>query len=106
MQLPNVISTLIETQNNSNHEAHSECFSETAVVFDEGRNHHGRQEIKDWAAETKAKYNTRVEPLKFGQDGNKAELSVRVTGTFPGSPVEMTYFMEIENDQIQSLRIS
>jgi len=47
MNLPEVVSELVRTQNNLDSVAYANCFSETAVVYDEGKTHHGRKEIED-----------------------------------------------------------
>ena len=43
MNLPKVITDLVEAQNNFDSLAYAECFSETAVVFDEGKTHTGKK---------------------------------------------------------------
>ena len=44
--LPKVIVDLVEAQNNFDSKAYANCFSQTAVVFDEGKTHQGQQEIE------------------------------------------------------------
>ncbi len=41
MNLPTVISELVKAQNNFDSAAYVRCFTETAVVFDEGKTHNG-----------------------------------------------------------------
>ncbi|WP_220472621.1 hypothetical protein [Spirosoma foliorum] len=45
MNLPKVVAELVLAQNNFDSVAYATCFFETAVVFDEGKTHHGRKEI-------------------------------------------------------------
>lgn len=48
MNLPQVIAELVKTQNNFDSVSYAGCFTETAVVFDEGKTHNGRKEIENW----------------------------------------------------------
>lgn len=48
MNLPQVIAGLVVAQNQPDSLAYANCFSETAVVFDEGKKHTGKAEIKNW----------------------------------------------------------
>ena len=81
------------------------CFADDALVHDEGRDHRGLDAIRAWKREADAKYQYVMEPL----DGSVAEKTVRLrarlTGNFPGSPVELTYTFTLANDKIASLEI-
>ncbi|MHA4844774.1 hypothetical protein ACX0G7_11450 [Flavitalea antarctica] len=44
MNLPKVLANLVKAQNDFDSTAYADCFSETAVVFDEGKTHTGRKE--------------------------------------------------------------
>lgn len=44
MNLPKVITELVKTQNSFDSAAYANCFSETAVAFDEGKTHNGKKE--------------------------------------------------------------
>ncbi|HLN95114.1 MAG TPA: hypothetical protein VK183_05705 [Flavobacterium sp.] len=47
-KLPKIVEDLLTAQNNFDSTAYSDCFDETAVVFDEARIHHGKTQIKNW----------------------------------------------------------
>lgn len=53
MNLPPVIMELVKAQNNADRIAYTDCFTETALVFDEGKTHHGKKEIKRWIEKIK-----------------------------------------------------
>jgi len=44
------------SQNNFDSVAYAKCFSETAVVFDEGKTHKGRKQIEQWIADANERY--------------------------------------------------
>lgn len=103
MNLPEVVAELVKTQNNFDSVAYANCFTETAVVFDEGKTHNGRKEIKRWIENANKEYQARMKPLEYS--AIEHTLKTEVSGTFPGSPIKMTYHYEFEDGLIQSLKI-
>ena len=82
------------------------CFSESAVVIDERREHRGRSAITRWKAEATAKYHYTSEPLAVDASGPEVTVTARVTGDFPGSPVELRYRFTLEGASIARLEIT
>jgi ketosteroid isomerase-like protein len=82
------------------------CFSESAVVIDERREHRGRPAITRWRAEATAKYHYTSEPLAVDVSGPEATVTARVTGDFPGSPVTLQYRFTLESASIAKLEIT
>jgi hypothetical protein len=103
MNLPKVVTELIKAQNNFDCTAYANCFSETAVVYDEGKTHKGRKEIENWIEKANKAYQATMKPLEYSEIEHT--LKTEVSGTFPGSPITMTYHYEFENGSIQSLKI-
>lgn len=103
MNLPKVVTDLIKTQNNFDSVAYANCFTETAVVFDEGKTHNGRKEIEKWIDEANKKYQATMTPLEYSE--TEHTLKTEVSGTFPGSPIVMTYLYQFQDGLIQSLKI-
>ena len=81
-------------------------FIENAVVVDERREHHGRQAIGRWKTEATAKYHYTSEPLAVDFSGGDVTVIARVTGEFPGSPIELRYRFTLEGDKIARLEIT
>jgi ketosteroid isomerase-like protein len=82
------------------------CFSEGAVVIDEQREHRGRPAITRWKAAATAKYHYTSEPLAVDDSGPEVTVTARVTGDFPGSPVELQYRFTLEGASIARLEIT
>ena len=82
------------------------CFIANAVVIDERREHQGRQAIARWKTEATAKYHYTSEPLAVNLSGADVTVIARVTGEFPGSPIEMRYRFTLEGDKIARLEIT
>lgn len=83
----------------------SECFTENAVVKDEGQTHKGRTAIKQWKTDTAAKYEYNSEPLVCEQKHGKTVVTSRLTGNFPGSPLNLRFFFKLEGEKIAFLEI-
>ncbi len=106
MNLPKVITELVKTQNSFDSVAYANCFSETAVAFDEGKTHNGRKEIEQWIADANNRYQSIMEPVSFEENGTESILKAEVSGNFPGSPLILSYHLEMASEQIQSLKIT
>jgi ketosteroid isomerase-like protein len=103
MNLPDVITELVKAQNNFDSTAYANCFTETAVVFDEGKTHYGKTEIKNWIDKANKEYQATMKPLEYSEAEHT--LKAEVAGNFPGSPAVLTYYYEFEDGLIQSLKI-
>jgi hypothetical protein len=84
----------------------SQCFTENGVVIDESREHEGRTAIARWKTEATAKYHYTSEPLSVDVAGADVTVIARVTGQFPGSPIELRYRFTLEGNKIASLEIT
>lgn len=86
-------------------EAVSRCFTENAVVKDEGHTYKGRAAIKMWKSDASAKYQYTCESLACEEKDRKTVVTCHLVGNFPGSPVDLRYFFKLEGDMIASLEI-
>ena len=104
MNLPNVIAKLIRAQNNFDSAAYAQCFTETAIVFDEGKIHNGKTEIEKWIDKSNKEYKATMEPLDYNERENI--LSAEISGSFPGSPIILKFHFEITDEKIQQLKVT
>jgi len=86
-------------------EAVSQCFTENAVVKDEGHTYTGRAAIKQWKADASAKYQYTSEQIACERKAGKVIVTSRLTGNFPGSPVNLRFCFGLEGDKIAALEI-
>ena len=105
IQLPQPIAAYFAADTSDANEV-ARCFSERAVVIDERREHRGRPAITRWKAEATAKYHYTSEPLAVDVSGPEATVTARVTGDFPGSPVDLRYRFTLEGATIARLEIT
>ncbi|MFP3591558.1 nuclear transport factor 2 family protein [Chryseobacterium sp. SIMBA_038] len=106
MDLPIILKNLLKAQENFDSISYSECFSDNAQVFDEGKTHKGKEEIKDWNEKTNEEYKTKLEVIDVFNEDKMTVLTTMGSGNFDGSPIILKYNFEIENDKISSLKIT
>lgn len=105
VNLPRIIQEYLDASNAHDVKAILSCFSDDALVHDEGKEFHGKKLIEDWVVKTIGKYEFQFKPLSLKTDDAKVVVSIEVSGTFPGSPVSPDYRFIIESDKIRSLAI-
>src|ERR1700730_18344444 len=93
------------TANKGDSEAVARCFTENAIVKDEGHTYNGLAAIKKWKSETSTKFTYTSEPFASEQKDGKTVITSRLIGNFPGSPVDLRFFFALEGDKIASLEI-
>ena len=103
--LPKPIAAYVSAENTGDTTLFDECFVADAIVRDESETHKGLAAIKAWKAETKRKYQHTVDPLRIAERDGKFIVTNRLTGNFPGSPIELDFVFAIQGDKIVSLEI-
>jgi hypothetical protein len=86
-------------------EAVARCFTQQAVVKDEGQTHCGREAIKAWKTAASAKYAYTSAPFAVEQKDGRYIITSRLTGNFPGSPLDLRYLFRLERGKIAHLEI-
>jgi hypothetical protein len=104
LDLPKPIAAYF-TADKGDSDAVSRCFMETAVVHDEGHTYRGRAAIRQWKADASTKYQYTSEPFACELKDGKFVVTSRLTGNFPGSPVNLRFFFGLDGDKIASLEI-
>ena len=87
-------------------EAVARCFTERAVVEDEGQSHSGHAAIKAWKTAASGKYSYTSEPFSQAQEEGRTIVKTRLTGNFPGSPVDLQFVFRLERGKIAHLEIT
>jgi ketosteroid isomerase-like protein len=106
MELPKLVTQFVETQNNHDSKAYVECFTESAIVHDEGKTHNGKVEIQQWIEHANEAYQSSMKPLDYEESGSNGVLTAEVSGTFPGSPIVLQFHLGLKNDLIDSLKVT
>lgn len=87
-------------------DAVARCFIERAVVEDEGRSHCGHAAIEAWKTAASRKYSYTAEPFAQEQKEGRIVVKTRLTGNFPGSPVDLQFVFRLERGKIAHLEIT
>jgi len=77
----------------------------TALSTTKGRDYRGRDAIRQWKQAADEKYRYVLQMVNAQTHGNEATVRARLTGEFPGSPVELDHIFKLSNNKIASLEI-
>lgn len=102
---PQVLSDYFAAANDGRTDDAAACFAADALVHDESHDHRGREVIRAWIAETTLKYQPKVAVGEIRTEGGAFVVSAAVSGTFPGSPVQLEYTFTVSGAEISTLSI-
>lgn len=119
LDVPTVISTYLAAKLGSEVDTILDCFTDDALVHDEGKDHLGRVAIRAWLGELASKYTLTYRVLGAHRwpataataaptttaPTTAAALRVEVAGNFPGSPVVLHQHFSLAGDRIAALTI-
>lgn len=105
IELPKPIADYFAADKGLNAEAIAACFTQTAVVKDEGNTYAGRDAIRRWKDESSSKYTYTVEPSSIADEDGRTVVTSHLVGDFPGSPTDLRYFFVLDGDKIGELEI-
>lgn len=105
IELPDAIAAYFAADKTRNAQHLVQCFTETAIVTDEGEAHRGRDAIQAWKATSSTKYSYTVEPFRIAADGGRLVVTSHLEGDFPGSPVDLRYIFVMDGGKIATLEI-
>lgn len=103
---PDVIARYFNFANTGQVEEASRCFSAIAVVVDEEKTHSGIGAIRRWIGEATGKYHPQVEMIRVEENDGTFVITGRVSGDFPGSPLDLEFRFILADDGISKLHIS
>ena len=105
LKLPEPIAAYFAATNTHNFDAMLAPFAEAATVKDEGQERRGLAAIREWMEETARKYRFTVAVTNVTEANGKPVVTGRVSGTFPGSPVDLRYCFTLAGEKIIRLEI-
>jgi len=105
LDAPEPIAAYLAAEEAKDADALSRCFTEDGTVHDEGQDYYGRDSIRQWKQAADAKYRYVLQTVNVQTFGDLVTVRARLTGEFPGSPVELDHIFKLSNDKIASLEI-
>ena len=103
LTLPEPIAAYFAAEHNP--EALARCFTAQAVMKDDGHTYTGVDAIKAFMAEASAKYSATTVPFALEREDGFQIIKAKVTGNFPGSPIDLSYRFRLERGLIAALEI-
>ena len=104
-QIPEIIETYFRASNADDIGGLVSCFSTDAAVIDENETHRGAAAIKAWSVNVRKKYEFKTEVLRVIENPGAVVVTAKLSGTFPGSPVDLDFKFTLKGNQISSLEI-
>jgi len=105
-ELPEVLTSLVNSQNAKDSATFVLCFSEDAKVHDEGHTYSGKKEIRTWNEETTKRYDTYIKAQEYEVKVAAHVVTFQVSGKFDGSPIDLKYDFKISGSLITALTIT
>ena len=104
LTLPEPIATYFASEHNP--EALARCFKADAILKDDGHTYEGVDAITAFLAAASARYNATTVPFDVKDNDGFHIVRAKVTGNFPGSPVNLSYRFGLDRGLIDSLEIN
>ncbi len=104
--LPHPIAGYFRADRSGDATAVAAHFTDDATVHDENHHYTGREAIQAWKAQAAGQYSYIVDPYAVTEDGDRTVVTAHVSGTFPGSPVDLSYRFALVGDCIAALEIT
>jgi uncharacterized protein (TIGR02246 family) len=105
-QLPALISSYLVAHRARDLDAAAGCYTEDAVVVDEGRICRGPQQIRDWLATAASEYTYTVELTAARRVDDDHYVAVHhLEGDFPGGVADLQFKFTLREGRISALTI-
>jgi ketosteroid isomerase-like protein len=104
-KLPQAITNYLQASNAHSPDGVVGAFTDDALVIDENREYRGSAAIRAWSEAALSKYKPHAELTDATEAGDKIVVTAKVSGTFPGSPVQLRFVFTLEGDKIGALLI-
>ncbi len=106
VKMPKSIEAYFNADRDGGPDAVAALFTADGVVKDEGKTHVGQDAIRKWKAGASQSYAYTAEPFFIATENGKTQVTSRVVGDFPGSPVDLRYFFVLAANKIAELEIT
>lgn len=105
LNLPDPIAAYFHADKRDGH-AVARCFTNQGRVTDEGQTYVGPSAIEAWKTAASTRFSYSADPVSLEKTDRTYVVTSRVTGTFPGSPVDLRFIFSLDRGKIASLEIS
>jgi len=106
MKIAEIITRYLDASNRFDANAAADCFCADAHVHDENHDHRGQESIRKWISDYTSKYRPHAQVVTSKIQGDELLLTVRTSGSFTGSPIDLDYAVTLRDGKISSLNVS
>src|SRR6187455_2282633 len=104
--LPPPLAAMVAAHNAHDSAAFTACFTDDAVVRDEGHTYFGKPAVQSWFEGVSRKYNPNFQVTAVTLVDGEPVLTGNVSGDFEGSPIQLRYYTGLEDGKIVALKIT
>jgi uncharacterized protein (TIGR02246 family) len=105
-ELPALITGYLAAHQARDLDAALACYTEDAVVTDEGHTHRGKREIRDWLARSASQYTYTTTLVAAHRVDDRHHVAVHhLEGDFPGGVVDLRFQFTSDGEHIAALVI-
>jgi hypothetical protein len=105
VKLPPPIVSFFEAFNAHDTDHFVTLFTADALVTDEAQEYRGGTAIKGWIERANAQYKPKAEVTGLATTGDMIVVTAQISGTFPGSPIQLRHKFTLRDDKIAALTI-
>lgn len=103
--LPPFLALYVAIMNANDAPAFVTLFTPDAIVEDEGHEYRGAAAIGAWLAEVHRKYRPVFQATDVAESDGETVICGTVSGTFDGSPIDISHHLTIVDRKIEALTI-
>jgi ketosteroid isomerase-like protein len=105
--LPDVITTYLAAHQVRDLDPALACYTEDAVVVDDGNTYRGKREIRDWLARAASEYTYTTELVATERvDDDHYVATHHLEGDFPGGTADLRFQFALRDNRIAGLVIA
>lgn len=106
LTLPRILAEMIAAHNAHDTDAFLACFATDAVVRQDGNVHFGAPAIRAWFEDITRRYVPAFDVTDLAYADGEPVLTGNVSGKFDRSPIQLRFFLGLEDGKIVALKIA
>lgn len=105
LQLPEAIETYFQASNSYESSLLAKCFTEDAILYDEGLAFHGPTAIEAHIVEANNNLLVKTVVTNAVEKNGQTIVTATISGNFDGSPAALDFYFTMEGQKISTLKI-
>jgi len=105
IKLPQSIEAYFQALNTYDGSLLASCFTEDAILYDEGLTYRGRTVISEHIVEVNDKLSVKTEVTKILERNGETIVTATLAGNFDGSPIPLDFHFTVKDQKITELNI-